>query len=538
MFQNILKSLILTVGLLITGCNQYEEAYINDTETIEEAVQNPQHGGTLHISMRSPKTLNPILNEDVSVDNVLKLIFEHLFILNEELRPIPNLAQSAIFSEDGTYAIITLRNDIFWADGTPLTAADLIFTLDTIRSNPNSIYAEVIENIFSYTQVDPLTVRVNFSNSSKGQGYMFLFPIIPRHYYLGQTNPSSQVNMTPLGNGPFMFESYTVVRELNLVANPRSFRQPYIQNVNVLITTDIETDFYALQHGIIEVLNANIIDLGRHGGSISHLNITSTPKNHYDFLGFNFSKPIFQYTIVRQAIAHAIPKQDLIQSVYLSQAISTNSPINPISWLYEEDLYEYELDLNLSRSLMLEAGFIEMDNGRLGSIVLGEVVPLSLNILVNEENVERVQIANILRQNLENIGININLMVYNMETYIDYIDSRNFDLVLGGFNLSVKPNLSFAFHSSQINRSNIFSYSSDTMDTLLESIRIAPNEILYKQAIRNLQKYINQELPVISIAFRTSVLLTNSDIKGEIHPSLNNIYQNIHQWFIIEEDTN
>lgn len=532
----IFSPLIIVMVLLFTGCTQNEEIDLEQEQIIEEEIEyTPEQGGTLHISMRVPHTLNPILNEDVTVDNALKLVFEQLYILDENLKPVPNLAQSAEFSEDGTYAIITLRNDILWSDGTPMRANDLIFTLDTIKNNPNSIYAEVVQDISSYTLIDPLTVRVNFNKSSRGQGYMFLFPIIPQHYYEGHNNSSSQRNMEPLGNGPFMFESYTIVKEMKLVASPTSFKKPYIENVNILIISDIETDFHALGHGIIEVLHSNIIDFGRYGGS-RELNITQIPKNHFDFIGFNFRNPVFNDKRVRQAVAHLIPKDEFIDTIYLGQAVRASSPINPTSWLYEEGTSQYEHNLEIARNLIIEAGYVEIDdNGTLGSMDSGEPEPLIFNILVNEENVERVQIANSLRQSLETIGVGVNLMVYDFENYTNEINNRNFDLVLAGFNLSISPDLGFALHSSQIGASNFFSYSSDTLDTLLATVVAAPNEATYIEATSNLQKYISEELPIISIAFRTSVLLTDTHIKGDLSPSLNNIYQNVSQWFIIEE---
>lgn len=532
---NFFPTLIVVIILLFTGCSQNEETVINYEQTEEEIEYTPEQGGTLHISMRVPHTLNPILNEDITVDNALKLIFEHLFILDETLKPIPNLAQSAVFSEDGTYAIITLRNDIVWSDGTPMRANDLIFTLDTIRNNPNSIYAEVVQDISSYTLIDPLTVRVNFNQSSRGQGYTFLFPIIPQHYYEGQNNPASQRNMEPLGNGPFMFESYTIVREMNLVASPTAFKKPYIENVNVLVIPDTETEFHALGHGIIEILYSNIIDFGRYGGS-RELNITQVPKNHFDFIGFNFQNPVFNDKRVRQAVAYLISKDEFIDTVYLGQAIKASSPINPTSWLYDEDTSQYEYNLELAKNLIIEAGYVEIDDyGNLGSVDNGVPEPLIFNILVNEENVERVQIANSIRHNLEVIGVGVNLMVYSFEDYTNELNNRNFDLVLAGVNLSISPDLGFLLHSSQIRASNFMSYSSDTLDMLLATVVNSPNEGTYVDSISNLQKYISEELPFISIAFRTFVLLTDTSIKGDLSPSLNNIYLNVSQWFIIDE---
>jgi len=522
--------------LLLTGCVEVDDAS-EATVIVDVIGEEPlmlEAGGTLHISMRTPQTLNPILNEDITVDTALRLVFEHLFILDETLKPVPNLARDVEFSADGMSAVITLRDDVVWSDGVPMRADDVIFTLDTIRNTPNSIYANVVQGIQSYSMIDSLTIQLNFNTSSRGLGNMFLFPVIPIHYYRGETTLDSDRNMNPLGNGPFIFDSYTLAREMVLSANPSSFRPPHIQTVNVLITSNIETEFHALGNGILTALGANILDFGRYGGT-RELNITSIPKYHFDFIGFNFQNTIFDDKVVRQAIAHALPKEELIDMVYLGQAVKANSPINPMSWIYEENTRRHDFDLELARNLIAESNYIQVDDG--GNIIsnIGEgYEAFSLRILVNEENEERLQIATVLKQNLESIGIEVEFMVYEFSQYMEYIESGNFDLVLAGFNLDLSRDLRFLLHSSQIGYTNFISYSSRIVDMLLTQAINAPTIQVYENILGNLQRYIAEELPIISIAFRTGVLLTDPSIAGDIQPSLNNIFQNIDEWFIVE----
>ena len=537
MIHKTLSILSLLLMILFSGCDEInsDQNMIQNTEPQEERVYTAQTGGTLHISMRNPQTLNPILNEDATVDTMLRLVFEHLFIPDENLKAIPNLAESVEFSEDGTYAVLTLRDDVVWSDGTPMRANDVIFTLDKIRDNPQSIYAQVTQTIESYSIINQSTIRVNFNTSSRGQGDMFLFPIIPQHYYSGQTDPASERNMRPLGNGPFMFESHTLVREVVLTSNPMSFRPPYIETVHVLIISDIETEFHALGNGIIAVLGANILDFGRYGGT-RELNITSVPKYHFDFIGFNFENSIFDDKRVRQAVAYTLPKDEFVDAVYLGQAVRATSPINPMSWIYEENTRRHNIDLESARNLMAESYYIEISsNGSLENITTEESTPLVFRVLVNEENTERVQIATTLKQNLEAIGVTVEFMVYDFEQYMEHIKSRNFDLALAGLNLGLMSDLRFLLHSSQIEYSNFMSYSSRIVDMLLTQAINALDEETYKEIMSNLQKYIGEELPIISIAFRTGVLLTDPSIRGELAPGLNNIYQNIDQWFIVQE---
>jgi len=521
-----MKALLLFIIIgMLNGC-AIEQEFIQVEPVIAQPINraiSPVNGGTLHVSMRNPQTLNPVLNTDPTIDLVLGLIFEDLFVLDQQLRPIPNLAESLEFNEELRQATIVLRDDIFWADGTPITATDVIFTIDLIRSNPTSLYHETVYGILSVVANSTRTITVTFRNDNVGgrYAYKFLFPVVPRHYYQGGF-PRAQMN--PLGSGPFKLYNHTLARDMMLVQNEYSFRDAHIEQIHVIFTPDLMTDLNALSGGLISALKSGMSDFGSHSISVGEFGITSVPTNNFDFIGFNFINPILADNRVRQAISHAIISDDNIALAYMGQGIKTASPVNPLSYLYAEGLNYRTMDLDTARALLIEAGFTEIDTGGLGTIVVGVHEPLSFRILVNEENVERVALANILRQNLENIGVLVDFMVLDFESYMSEVASRNFDLLFAGANLSLTPDLQFIF--------NNLSYNSTVLNGLLYNISSAQTSSCYKTALKNLQRYLNDELPIISVAFRNSVLVTAQNVHGEFEPQLNGLYSNIGRWFI------
>ena len=153
------------------------------TTQAKEEIQNPVEGGELALSMRMPKTLNPLVNEDITVDNILKLIFEPLFTIDSEtLKPIPNIASDYSIEEGGKTVSITIRDDIYWHDGKQLTAKDVIFSLDTIRATENSLYKSALNNVASYSNKGNKVI-INYTEPYSFFMYKLCFPIIASHYY-------------------------------------------------------------------------------------------------------------------------------------------------------------------------------------------------------------------------------------------------------------------------------------------------------------------------------------------------------------------
>ena len=154
------------------------------------------------------------------------------------------------------------------------------------------------------------------------------------------------------------------------------------------------------------------------------------------------------------------------------------------------------------------------------------------NILVNKENAERLQVARKISQELNSIGFETSVEAEEFSVYSQRLYDGDFDIFVGGWNMSVDPDLRFIFHSNQIGGNNFISYSNETMDSLLYTASIAIDEEAQKVAYSNLQKFIADELPYVSIVFRDSAVFTGDGITGSINPVATNIFRNIDKWQI------
>jgi peptide/nickel transport system substrate-binding protein len=508
--------LMMIMGFFIlTGCTQNDNKTYLEIEMLEEEIII-KDGGSITIASIAPLSLNPLLNMDPSVDNMLRLIFEPLAILDENLKPVPNLAKSFELSYTDNSILVTMRDDVFWTNGSKVTAYDVVFSIDTIRNASNSIYKEQINNIVSTNVIDEQNIRIHFRNGSTISKYSLLFPIIPASHYRGNLNAS-----VPVGNGPFMMYEYRQNREITLVKNPNYFKgAPNIQTIRVIMVQDNQTKYYAFQENIIDALPTSLSSFNRHSGSRDSL-VNTYATGVFDFIGFNLSNNYLRDRRVRQAIAHSVDIEEIMRNVYLGQGERALTPINPASWLYESDVLYHEHNIETAIALLNQSSMSE--HSRENTV---------FRILVNEENIERVSVANILQRRLLDIGIQSEIAAVSFLQYTDMLNRGEFDIFIGGVNLSHTPDLTSMFGTN--GNINFSSYSNEVMDVQLRAVLNSSTEEELKRNVSNVQKTIANDIPIVGLAFRKSALVTGKNIYGAVEPSANNVFMGIHNWHIVK----
>ena len=153
---------------VFSGCSSSDENVENtDNTTNTEAqtnTENYEKGNEIVLSMRTTQNLNPLTNEDESVDNILKIMFEPLIAIDNTGKPQPAVAESWTYSEDGSVLSIKIKDNLYWHNGSKITADDVVFSVNTIKgASENSVYKNCVSNIASCTQTGELTVNINFT---------------------------------------------------------------------------------------------------------------------------------------------------------------------------------------------------------------------------------------------------------------------------------------------------------------------------------------------------------------------------------------
>ncbi len=525
--------LSLLLMFAVSGCGQKAQTRTVEGDVTGQGVsidtEETDSDSSITVSVSMAKTLNPLVNSDESVDMALSLLYEKLIVIGPDGKAEPNIAQSWTFNEDGSVAYINLRNDVCFSDGTRLTAYDVAYSLKTIDNADNSYYENCVENIKTWTVTGDYSLSVTFYDTGAGNIFNLAIPVISRVFYGGDYADGDINTDTALGTGYYRFESFKKPDNLSLVASLNCFKgMAEIDRVNIIMTKDQETNYNLFAQGITDILAAgnNAADAVSRPG----VNSVSYRTNEYDFIGFNFNNSILSDRNVRQAIAYSIDKDSMIEAIYLGDAEEAYSPVSSSSWLYDSSVYGYDYDPSVARMLLEQSGW-RFRSGSDGVRQSGGDSPrmLSLSILVNGENNERRQVAVKLAEALEGIGFDIILETVNFDTYSQRLENGNFDIFVGTWSLSPIGDYTFMFGSQELNGEdwNIINYSSAKMDEYLTACSEAASDEDMISAYSNLQKYISQELPYVSLVFRKSRVYTGPRIDGSLTPALYNVLSGV-----------
>lgn len=566
--------LIIVITLVTIGCVKKEEDNITevfDMDKNNEIEYEPEYGGQLVLPLTTLDTLNPLISENISYYHFSKLIFEGLFELDNDLNVINQLAEDYTIKEDGRVINIKLKDNVLWHDGEKFTSEDVAFTINTIKyAHNDTSYKKMFNNIlgsFNSSNIGRImdvqiindhNIDIIFDRSFSHELETLTFPIIPKHkFVMGRENKNSYMaalakeGYTPIGTGPYEFESYEKYKTIRLKSY-EGYRdgKAYIDQIIGKILQDDELVLTAFETGQVHVATTEGIDWEKYDQS-NRVRIYEFISQDYEFLGFNFSKGIFSSengNTLRKAMAYGIDRQAIIQRVYLGHAIQIDLPIHPNSWLLSEDANVYGYNPSKAREEIEKLGwkdingdgFYEDENGK-------EVI---LRLITNSYNPLRLKAADMIVENLRKMGINVvkdypevipdniteEMIESQWENTNNQILKGNYDIALSGWHLSWIPELSFAYHSSKIkSNTNFIRYKNEIMDEALVEAFNAPNRENKLRAYEKLQKIITEELPYISLYFKNNALLIDRKIMGDIDPTFYNLYRNIGKWYIPKE---
>ncbi|HLR35086.1 MAG TPA: peptide ABC transporter substrate-binding protein [Tissierellales bacterium] len=564
--------LIITLLFTMTGCNEELNKANTVSKKDEKAVEKekeyePVEGGELVLPLTVLSTLNPLISENISYHYFSKLIFEGMFELDEKFNIENILAEDYSIKNGGKVVDIKLRDDVYWHDGEKLTSEDVLFTINTIKhaDNENS-YKKIfnnslngdIKNILDVEIIDANNLEITFDKNYSNCVETLIFPIIPKHVFAkaGEgkkvyENALKVENYKPIGTGPYKFISYEKFKSITLEANDNWWKgKTYIETVIGKVLENEELMLTAFETDQVDMTLSKGTDWEKYAES-QRVNINEYVSNNYEFLGFNFNNETFKdgkNKGIRKALAYGIDRQAIIEEVYLNHGTEIDVPINPNSWLASDNANTYQYNLSKAKEELEKAGWKDRNGDGICEDEKGN--KLTLRLTTNSYNLLRLKTANMITGDLRKLGIEVikdysdtvpdnlteEMVKEQWESFEKKIAKGDFDIALLGWELSSIPELSFAFHSSQIkNGTNFIRYNNKKMDNLLVDAFSAMPGDKKQKAYEKLEKEIVDELPYISLLFRNKAILSSNKIQGDIKPNFNNVYNNIENWYIPKE---
>ncbi len=516
----------------LMGCNSQ---IVNEKEELKEppVIEKPEASiaikqeNILKLSMQAPTSLNPLYTSSKSVQQVLYLLFSPLVNIEEDGQISGNLASSWHINETNTALTLTLNQGLMWHDGVPLTTEDVLFTIEQIQKMSQSPYKLAVENIANVEKVDDTTLKINYKQSFSGILQTLFFPIIPKHIYEVENN--GDLNILPVGSGPYRFIALTPAKKMDLEAYKDYFKgKPSIEKIEVVIVPDEESGLHAYKQGLIDAIFTEVTEWGKYvSDKTSHT--YEMLNNIYEFMGVNMNQLIFQNANVRKALLYGLDRESMINLYYLDHAVLTDTPISPTSYLKDSSLEAISYDKEKAKFLLAQEGY---EKDQKTDLLSKNGKSLTFTLLVNKENKDRLKIAEEMKKQYRELGIDMQIEEVDKATYLSRIETKQFEAFLGGWQLSYVEDLSFALHSSMIaSGKNYVSFNDPKMDELLrQAFQATENGKL--NAYANLQKYFVEQTPYISLYFKKNVLIVKEKVKGTIEPLPLNVFANIEKWTI------
>lgn len=434
-----------------------------DPPLIVESHPVGRYGGQVrYAGLSDPRTLNPLLSRESSSTDVLAWLFDGLVEIDPQTGEVtPGLAHSWEFSDDGLEWTFHLRKGVYWHDGVEFTADDVIFTFDliydpSIPTTSRDVFT-IAGKYLEYEKVDRYTVRFRLPEPFAPLLRSMVGAILPRHrlydaWREGRFNETWGVN-TPvqeiIGTGPLRAVSYLPGERVVYEVNRHYWRVdqegnplPYVDGLLRFIVENQDTQSLMFDSGQTHVYSIRGDEYERYVEGQERGNYTvytAGPALGTEFVVFNQNRKTvpapkvnwFRNLNFRRAVAHAIDKQSIIDSIYLGRAVELWGPVSPGNpAFYHPDVRQYPYDLEEAARLLEEAGFSKGPDGVLRD---WDGHPVEFTLVTNAGNQEREAVANFLREDLEQLGMKVTVNVLDFNLLVNQLQSgEGWDAIILG----------------------------------------------------------------------------------------------------------
>lgn len=454
---------------------------------------------------------------------LMKLVYDSLLELDADNIPQPWLAESVDMSEDGITYTLALREGVTWHDGEPFTAADVQFTFEYFVAHPEqSRFARISRQIASIETPDDTTVVLTLAAPNPSYPLSLAdIPILPQHIWQDVEDPNNFA--ATVGSGPYKLVTYEPEQFYRLEANTDYFMgTPTVAELVIPVIVEQSTMFSALRSGEIDTVSrqvpAELISEFENSGG---LEIVQGPGFATTLLQFNAERPPFDDAAVRRAIGMAIDRQELVDVLLLGFGTVGNPGfVHPSSPFANQDL-ALAYDAAQAAAMLEEAGYTDGDGDGVREMADGE--PMSFQFLVYANNPERIRAAELIRDWVGEIGIELDVQTLDPTTVdslvwpeFDVSQGRDFDLSMWGWSAAIQTDPTrlgeLAASDPAIGGLNIGGYSNEAFDALATELRATLDADARRALVQEMQALIAEELPFVPLYYADGIYAYQPDV--------------------------
>jgi peptide/nickel transport system substrate-binding protein len=485
----------------------------------------PVVGGSLNEGeVGTPRTVNPILAFTDADKDVTALVYAGLMRRYDSGNLVPDLASSYSVSSDGLTYDFVLKKNIYFDDGKPIRADDIVFTINktqdaAIKSPVRADWADVTVKKISDSEVQfilkqPYAPFLN--NTTLG--------ILPQHIWENVSDDQfifSNYNIQPVGDGPYRVKN--IVKDANGV--PQAYTlvpssryegvRPYIAKIILDFYPDESHAFSALDAGEIDsMVGLDPDDAAALASTSASLHILTNPVPRLFGIFFNQNQnPIFADKAVRQALSLAVDRQAIVKDVLDGYGIPINSPV-------PQGILAGLQSVSVPNIALVTRTF-EKDGWKLGTdgiytkTVNKKIQTLTFSI-TTADSPDLVATANVVAAEWRSIGAKVTVNILEYSDLQNAISARSYDSLLFGQYVGTGFDLYAFWHSSQRNAPglNIAEYVNSSADKALSDARLATSSIAQLDDLTAFQNIFSQDVPAVFLYSPDLIYVIPDKING------------------------
>jgi peptide/nickel transport system substrate-binding protein len=435
--------------------------------------------------------VNPHLSRSYVDRVVMDTVFGGLSAYDEQMNPIPDLAESWEVPDERTY-IFRLRKGVTFHNGRAVTPEDVKWSIEKIYEVGNKgQWANYIPGITKIEIPDASTVKLILDKPNAIlAGNLPVASIVPPEAY-------DSIDTNPIGFGPFRFVERVPGQYFKVARYEKYWDQSvaYPDEITFTFATEEATQVANLQTGAVDMHGTLPISRVPELKNDAKFKLYDTGEGTlgWDGLLLNADKPPTDNVKLRQAIAHAINKDVINQAVYYGLGAPDNGFLPKGHWAHvpDGDLGGYRYDPEKAKQLLVEAGH---PSGIDLTWTIGTIVP------------EFTRFAELAQQDLAKVGIRVTLKSIEWATYVQEVTGqRNFELASDGFGGRVDPDLQLGVFAGPESSGNKMRYTHPRVTELFELGRGTTNQAKRKEYYTEIQKRLVEDVPVIRMNSRPTI---------------------------------
>ncbi len=480
----------------------------------------------LNLGIAGFDTMNPILSNNKYVQKISKLIYQPLISINNNYELEDCIASEWAKTSETTY-VIKLKENVRWSNGGNCTAEDVLYTIDRLKEITSSnIYIYNVQYIIQAEIIDTYTIRITLSKEIPFFEYNLNFPIMCKKYYGEENFRESEKSKMPIGTGEYVIseiqDSKIILTKSENFWNKPKDEETQIETIKINLYSSVGEMYNDFKLGKLDLINTSNVNIEDYIGTIGYNKVEDVGREH-DYLAFNMESKVLSNLEVRQAINYTIDKNAIIASIYNGKYTVSDFPLPNINWLYQGNS-ENKSDPEKAKQILQENGW-EFKYNYWQKYVNYYTRKLNFRLVVNSSNQTRVRVAEMIKQQLEAIGIKVTIVQANDNQYNNYKTYRNYDMILGGTYIGTNPDVERYFGDG-----NLANFHNEEAKTIINELRNITDKEILKEKYKRLYQIYTEEIPYISLYHSYEITAYSKSLAGSISANWYNMFYSINNW--------